>query len=110
MFHGFLRMAHGAWPNDCCLHRCDNRACVNPDHLFEGTQTDNNIDMDTKGRRARVPVGERQWNAKLTEQDVRNIRAAVAAGEKHEIVRARYGLAAGAVGRIVSRKLWRHVA
>src|SRR6187455_237481 len=47
------------------LHKCDNRACVNPDHLFLGTQSDNNLDMYKKGR-CRGPRGERNALAKLT--------------------------------------------
>jgi hypothetical protein len=46
---------HGRWPEPCCLHRCDVRGCVRPDHLFEGTIGDNVRDMFGKGRGARPP-------------------------------------------------------
>lgn len=36
--------------SECALHRCDNRRCVNPDHLFLGTYSDNALDRETKGR------------------------------------------------------------
>lgn len=52
-------------------HSCDNPYCVNPAHLFLGTPTDNMRDRDAKGRQAR---GERDGNAKLTEDNVRAIR------------------------------------
>lgn len=54
-------------------HKCDNRACVNPDHLFEGSQSDNIQDMIAKGRKATIKSIEVK-NAKLTENDVLNIR------------------------------------
>lgn len=53
------------------LHRCDNRTCVNPDHLYLGTQTDNMRDMVSRGRSSR---GRDKHTAKLTEWDVRDIR------------------------------------
>ena len=49
------------------LHKCDNRICVNPDHLFIGTQKDNQQDMRRKGRHVH---GERSPNAKLSDKDV----------------------------------------
>lgn len=55
------------------LHRCDNRRCVNPDHLFLGTHQDNMKDRDLKGRN-RVAKGSKNGSARLTEKDVSEIR------------------------------------
>ena len=54
------------------LHSCDNPLCVNPDHLSVGTRGDNNRDAVSKGRNA---FGERNGHAKLSAQDVEDIRA-----------------------------------
>lgn len=45
-------------PDGCVLHRCDNRACCNPEHLFLGTYADNNHDMLAKGR---ARPGKSSW-------------------------------------------------
>ena len=65
-------LANGAIPDGMCvLHRCDNPPCVNPAHLYLGTIADNNRDAKAKGRTA---LGERNGQAKLTDEQVREIR------------------------------------
>ncbi len=56
------------------LHRCDNPPCVRPDHLFLGTQADNNRDMREKGRQAPAVSGEDHPMAKLTNAEVEELR------------------------------------
>ena len=84
-------------------HRCDTPACVNPAHLFLGTQSDNISDAMRKGRLA---SGERAGNAKITEQIVREIRASSASQRE---LAARYGLDQSNVSYVRARKTWRHV-
>lgn len=109
-------LAHGRWPNPNALHRCDNPSCVRTDgHLFEGSQRDNVDDMLAKGRHAHglaqslVTRGEANAAAKLTEREVLEIRAAVAAGESRRAIARRTGLDRVTVGEIVARKTWRHI-
>lgn len=64
---------NGSTKGLCVLHRCDNPACVRPDHLFLGTSADNNADMVRKNRQ-RAPKGEDHGMAKLTEDQVKDIR------------------------------------
>ena len=90
------------------LHKCDCRACVNPDHLFLGTPADNMIDKINKGRGS-GPQGEAHPKAKLTEDDVREIRRRAAAGEMYKDLAAEFGIARSGVSEMVNRKTWRHV-
>lgn len=98
--------ARGPVPEDkCVLHRCDVRACVNPDHLFLGTKADNHADMVAKGR-AKPAKGENAGNAKLTDQDVREIRLST---DTHRKIAEQFGIAHSGVTRIKNRKIWAHI-
>ena len=85
------------------LHRCDNRKCVNPEHLFAGTFDENMADMVTKQRQAH---GDRNGRRKLSAEQVKEIRAA--SGLQREIA-AQYGVTPALVSLIRSRSIWRYV-
>lgn len=88
------------------LHRCDNRACVNPAHLFLGTTEENTADRHAKGRDAR---GERNRHAKLSEPQVREIRRRHAGGESRAALARAFGVEWTAISRAVSGRSWKHL-
>jgi len=99
-------------------HTCDNPPCQNPAHWFLGTISDNAVDRERKGRagaRASFPdghaasLGARNAMAKLTEKDVRVIRALRRAGRSQKSIAAQYGITRPNVSLIVNRKTWSHV-
>lgn len=103
-------MRNGPIPDGMFVcHRCDNRACVNPSHLFLGSAADNNTDMWTKGRASGGSVGERNHRALLTDDDVRDIRRRADAGEGRRSIAATYGVHKDTVGAVITGKNWRHV-
>lgn len=95
---------HGPIPKGMLVcHRCDNRACVNPEHLFLGTQKDNIQDAIAK-QRMTGPRGEKQGLHKLTVDQVIEIRRMV--GTQTEIAAA-FGIGQDHVSRIRSKKVWK---
>lgn len=105
MAHRLAYEAHrGPIPADMQVcHRCDVRACINPDHLFLGTIRDNQADKVSKNRQAK---GEKVHLSKLSETQVHEIRAAT--GTKTDIGQ-RFGVSRQAVGLIKRRAVWKHI-
>lgn len=87
-------------------HRCDNPPCVNPEHLFLGTQKENLADSISKDRFQR---GARHYKTKLTADDVREIRRLRDGGMMHADIAERYGLSEEGAAGIARRKRWAHV-
>jgi hypothetical protein len=90
------------------LHRCDNPPCCNPAHLFLGTDADNSDDKVSKSRH---PHGVTHGRAKLTEDDVRAIRATYAAEPVSQMtLAALYGVNQTIISDVVLRRSWKHIA
>jgi hypothetical protein len=113
-------------PDVYVCHRCDNPACVNPDHLWLGTNADNMRDKQQKGRCSRneqrsgaMRSGAEHYNAKLTPELIEQVRAAYGgplsnSGRKNGVINprsltgvaARFGISVDTVRRIHARKTW----
>jgi hypothetical protein len=102
-------LTHGRWPMPCCLHRCDNPPCVRPEHLREGTQLENCADMVAKGRCVRTPApGEANGNAKLTEEQAREIRAR--SSESQAALAREFGVSPATICMVIKGQRWRYLA
>jgi len=100
--------ANGPIPDGMMVcHHCDRPSCINPEHLFLGTALDNNRDREAKGRRN--VKGERNPFARLTDDQVREIRERAAAGENQSHIGADFGVTNLAVNAIHRRRNWTHV-
>ena len=95
---------HGAIPDEMwVLHRCDKTACVNPSHLFLGTQSDNMADAKAKKR---MSHGVGRWNSKLNPDAVRHIRSSV---ESASALARRYGVNERTVRQARNGEKWTSV-
>lgn len=119
----------------CVCHRCDNPPCVNPNHLFVGTISDNNKDMMAKGRTAtgeshgsytkpeawkrgdshwarlnpeKVRRGEDISRAKLKEHQIPEIRALCEEGNTYAAIARSYGVSPQTISNIKRGKVWAH--
>ena len=87
-------------------HRCDNRKCCNPGHLFLGDYSVNQADMASKNR---VAFGERHYNAKLTSDQVLAIYEMYRHGESQVSIANCFGVSGNAVRHIVTGNTWRRL-
>ncbi len=92
----------------CVCHTCDNRKCVNPKHLFLGSNYDNIIDRALKNRSNR-PFGNKFTTRKITEDNVRAIRQMLKEGIYQRIIAEKYGISQKTVSKIKLELRWKHV-
>lgn len=103
-------VANGAFPDELSVcHRCDNPACCNPDHLFLGTHADNMRDRDAKGRGKLPPKGSQHHQAKLTEEQVREIIPLIRDGFPDCQIARRFGVTGACIYYIRTGRNWKHV-
>jgi hypothetical protein len=102
-------IAKGPIPDGMVIcHKCDVPHCINPGHLFLGTQKDNMADCSRKGRtRCGTRVGESNHKSKLTAQAVREIRAIVNPNISH--LAKKYGVSRHPIKLVLTGETWRHV-
>ena len=87
-------------------HRCDNRRCVNVDHLFLGTNAENVADRQAKGRQSK---GSHRPASKLSEHDVSVIKWCLGAGVEGAKLAKLYGVTRALISYIKTGKGWNHV-
>ena len=116
-------LAYGIDPGSLFVcHTCDQPACVNPKHLWCGTNTDNMRDCVSKGRKKwnanhtyrknpeLIDCGEKIWSARLTGADVIEVRRLRATGWLLRELAAKFGTSEAHISRIILRKTWKHIA
>jgi hypothetical protein len=94
----------GQWPTLQVNHRCDNPLCVNPGHLYEGTQVQNVADAVARDR---TTHGVRHGAARLTDEKVEEIRRLYAFGYFQREIAVLFGVSKGAIQGVVTGSRWR---
>lgn len=95
----------------CVCHRCDNRRCVNPRHLFLGTQQENLADMRIKARGSKPPllIGVRHPRAKLDDDKVRLVFHLRQQGHSTYQLAHAMGVSRPAICAVLNHKTWSHI-
>lgn len=91
----------------CVLHKCDNRRCTNPNHLFLGEHKDNMLDCKQK-KRTRTIVGDKPNGSKLNSCQVKEIRTTGKNGT-YESIALKYNVTRHMISKIINRKAWLHL-
>lgn len=101
------RLTFGDIPEGMLVcHSCDNPPCCNPAHLWLGTNAENTADRSKKGRTSRV-LGKHRGNGKLTEEQVRDIRAEYIPGKVgYQALAKKFDVERSTIQAIVTRKTW----
>ena len=103
-------LAFGKIPNGMCIcHTCDNPKCVNPDHLFLGTDKINALDKIKKNRH-NTPHGSSHVRAKLDEDKVKQIKILLNQGEKLIDIANLFGVKDALICKIKKGTHWKHVS
>ena len=99
-------VAYGPIPDGVMVcHKCDNRACINPEHLFLGNQTDNMRDMIAKGRK-RVAKGETHPKTKIDKALAERIREQHHNGCSQNSIAKEHGISQYIVWRVINHQHW----
>jgi hypothetical protein len=102
-------IVHGSIPDGMCLlHTCDNPRCVNPAHLIPGTKADNNRDKVAKHRSSSLP-GESNPAAKLTNEDVIEIRKLRKSGLSGHAITKLFPVGSSQIKRILRGECFKNV-
>lgn len=97
---------HGEIPDGMCiLHRCDNRRCCRPDHLFVGTKADNNADMRSKGRHSTKEANAAtRGRSKLSAEQIALLKQQALSGTPKRRLAKSFGISASHVARLIEGK------
>lgn len=106
-----FEVANGEIPQGLhVLHKCDVRCCVNPDHLFLGTNEDNIKDKVKKGRTtAGMMLGELHPGVKYTETQVLKVKSMLKLGETHSNIECTTKVKKATISKIARGLQWRHL-
>ncbi len=108
--HVLFYLRKGDWPpkGRTCNHHCDNPSCLNPIHIYLGTQKSNVRDRDFRGR-GNQAKGEKNGRAKLTEEQVRRIKSLLCTGITRVALCRKFGVSRKSIYDIENGKNWAHV-